>query len=183
MASSTPAIKLTYDDYRDTPDDERYELLDGALVVAPAPRLSHQRVAMRLGALLHVFARERGLGEVFAAPCDVVLSDTDVVQPDLVFVARERERVLRGGENVRGAPDMVVEILSPATAARDRSFKRALYAAHGVKEYWLVDPDAGTVTLLLLEEHRFAVAGVYGPGQEITSPTVRGFTLDPVDIF
>ena len=79
------------------------------------------------------------------APCDVVLSDTDVVQPDLLFVSREREHLLSGGENVRGAPDLVVEILSPATAGRDRCYKRALYGRHGVVEYWLVDPTAETV--------------------------------------
>lgn len=183
MAGATPAIKLTYEDYRNTPDDERYELLAGELVMAPAPRLFHQRVAMRLGALFHVFVQEKGLGEVFAAPCDVVLSDTDVVQPDLLFVSREREHVLRGGDNVRGAPDVVIEILSPATAARDRTFKRALYAKHGVKEYWLVDPDTRTVTVLLLEERRFAVAGVYGPGQNLTSPTLQGCAFDLDEIF
>ena len=138
---------------------------------------------MQLGALFHEFVQGRGLGQHFAAPCDVVLSNTDVVQPDLLFVAREREHVLRNGDNVRGAPDVVVEILSPATAARDRTFKRALYAKHGVKEYWLVDPDARTVTVLLLEGRGFAVAGVYGPGQDVISPTVRGFTLNPDEIF
>ncbi len=112
-----------------------------------------------------------------------MLSNTDVVQPDLLFVAREREHVLRNGDNVRGAPDVVVEILSPATAARDGTFKRDLYAAHGVKEYWLVDPDAKTVTVLLLEERGFAVTGIYGPGQNLTSPTLHGFTLDPDEIF
>lgn len=138
---------------------------------------------MQLGALFHVFVQERGLGEVFAAPCDVVLSNTDVVQPDLLFVSRERERVLRNGDNVRGAPDVVVEILSPATAARDRTFKRALYAKHGVKEYWLVDPDTRIVTVLLLEERSFVAAGIYGPGQNLTSPTLQGFAFDPDEIF
>ena len=79
---------------------------------------------------------------MFIAPCDVVLSDTDVVQPDLLFVSRAREHLLGGGDNVRGAPDLVIEILSPATADRDRGYKRALYARHGVAEYWLVDPAA-----------------------------------------
>ena len=183
MASSTPAIKLTYDDYRNTPDDERYELLDGELVLAPAPRLSHQRVAMRLGALLHAFVQEQGLGQVFGAPCDVVLSHTNVVQPDLLYVARERKHVLRNGDNVRGAPDVVIEILSSATAARDRTVKRELYAEHGVREYWLVDPAAKTVTVLLRGVRGFDVEGVYGPGQDLTSPTVRGLVLDPDEVF
>lgn len=183
MARSTPAVKLTYDDYRETPDDERYELLDGELVMAPAPRISHQDVAMQLGTLLNVFVKERGLGKVLAAPCDVVLSDTNVVQPDLLFVSRERARLLRNGANVWGAPDVVVEILSPATAALDRTFKRDLYARHGVKEYWLVDTEAKTVTVLLPAERGFEVAGVYGPGEELASPTLGGFSLDPHQIF
>ena len=183
MARSTPAVKLTYDDYRETPDDERYELLDGELVMTPAPRLSHQDVAMQLGTLLNLFVKERGLGKIFAAPCDVVLSETDVVQPDLLFVARDREHLLSNGANVWGAPDVVVEILSPSTAALDRTFKRELYARHGVKEYWLVDPDVRTVTVLLLAERGFADAGVYGPGETLTSPTLGGLSLNPAEIF
>ncbi len=82
------------------------------------------------------------MGEVFHAPCDVVLSNADVVQPDLLFVSHKRAHLLLGGANVLGAPDLVVEILSTATAGRDQTLKRALYAKHGVQEYWLVDPDA-----------------------------------------
>ena len=102
---------------------------------------------MALSTQLNMFIKERALGELFSAPCDVVLSDSDVVQPDLLFVSREREHLLSGGENVRGAPDLVIEILSPATADRDRGYKRELYGRHGVTEYWLVDPIAETVSV------------------------------------
>ena len=111
----------------------------------PSPNLKHQAVQVQLGERLARFVREHSLGRLFFAPCDVVLSDTDVVQPDLLFDSGERAHLLSGGENVRGAPDLVVEILSPATAERDRGYKRALYAKHGVAEYWLVDPAAETV--------------------------------------
>ena len=117
----------------------------GPTRMAPAPKLKHQDMQSRLGRRLAQFIEERALGKFFFAPCDVVLSDTDVVQPDLLFVSREREHLLSGGDNVRGAPDLVVEILSPATADRDRGYKRALYGRHGVAEYWLVDPAAETV--------------------------------------
>ena len=157
MLSPNPAVKFTYQDYLHTPDDQRYELLDGELIMAPAPNLGHQGIDIRLGSLLHTFAQEKGLGEVFSAPCDVVLSDTDVVQPDLLFVSTERAHLLLGGANVLGAPDLVVEILSPSTAGRDRTLKRALYAKHGVKEYWLADPEARTVTVLRLGEDAFEV--------------------------
>ena len=90
-------------------------------------------------------------------PFDVVLSDTDVVQPDLLFVSNERANIITD-ENIQGAPDLVVEILSPSTAERDQTFKRSLYAKHGVKEYWLVDTDAKTVTVLL---HAMITASIW----------------------
>ena len=166
MIPPNPAVK----------EDQRFELLDGELVVVLAPNLRHQRIGTRLGALLHAFVQEGSQGEVFHAPCDVVLSNTDVVQPDLLFVSDERAHLLLGGDNVLGAPDLVVEILSPATAGRDRTLKRALYARHGVKEYWLVDPDARTVTVLELGAGDFEVVGTYGEGQTMASPTLSGFS-------
>ncbi len=181
MARSTPAIKFTYADYRNTPDDKRYELLDGDLVMIPAPVTAHQRVSRDLTLLLGQSVEHTGAGEVFVAPLDVVLSDTDVVQPDLLFVSNERAHIITE-ENVQGAPDLVVEILSPSTAERDQTFKRSLYARHGVKEYWLVDTDAKSVTVLFHNDHGFTLAGTYGVGHVLTSPTLRDFKLDPAAI-
>ena len=182
MVITAPVRKLTYADYCLTPDDERYELMDGELIMVPAPGESHQIVAMELGALLHVFVKARGLGRVFSAPYDVVLSDTDIVQPDLLFVSNERAHI-RTPTNIRGAPDLVIEILSPSTASRDWGEKRALYAEYGVQEYWLVDPDTRTVTVLLLDAGAFAEVACYGAGQTVTSPTLPGFTASLDDIF
>ena len=182
MVIAKPAIKRTYADYCLTPDNERYELLGGELIVAPAPNSAHQITVMELGTLLHMFVKARGLGQVFFAPYDVVLSETDVVQPDLLFISNERAYIITPA-NARGAPDLVVEILSPSTAERDRTFKRALYARYGVSEYWLVDPDARTITVLLLDDGAFAEAARYGTGQTLTSPTLPGFTANLDDIF
>ena len=182
MVTAQPATKLTYADYCLTPDDERYELLDGELIVAPAPNSAHQRADAKLGWRLAQFVEKRGLGQVFFAPYDVVLSETDVVQPDLLFISNERTYIITPA-NARGAPDLVVEILSPSTAERDRTFKRALYARYGVSEYWLVDPDARTVTVLLLDAGAFAEVARYGAGQTLTSPTLAGFTVNLDDIF
>ena len=113
----------------------------------------------------------------------MVLSDTDVVQPDLLFVSNERAHLLSGGDNVQGAPDLVVEILSPGTADRDRGYKRALYAKHGVKEYWLVDPAAETVSILRLRGGVLAVARTFGRNETLQSPLLAGFELDLDDIF
>ncbi len=183
MAISNPAIKFTYEDYRHTPDDERYELLDGELIMAPAPNLGHQDIAAKLGWRLMRFVEQRKLGKAFPAPCDVVLSNTDVVQPDLLFVSRDRAHVLLGGDNVQGAPDLVVEILSPSTAARDKTVKRDLYARHGVIEYWIVDPNDQTVDVMALGEGGLETVAVYGKGQTLTSPTLSGFAVDLDEIF
>ncbi len=182
MVTAKPAIKRTYADYCLTPDNERYELLDGELIVAPAPNSAHQRVDAKLGWRLAQFVEQWGLGQVFFAPYDVVLSETDVVQPDLLFISNERAYIITPA-NARGAPDLVVEILSPSTAERDRTFKRALYARYGVREYWLVDLDARTVTVLLLGTSEFEEVACYGAGQTLTSPTLTGFTVNLDDIF
>ena len=183
MATAPPAFKFTYEDYRTAPPDKRYELLDGELLLTPAPNLRHQRLQLRLGTRLAHFIEERALGELFFAPCDVVLSDTDVVQPDLLFVSRERRRLLSSGDNVRGAPDLVVEILSPATADRDRGYKHALYAKHGVQEYWLVDPAAETITIHCQRDAALVVAHTFGRGETLRSPLLAGFELDLDAVF
>ena len=182
MVSAHPTTGLTYEDYLKTSDDERWELLNGELVMAPSRDTVHQGVLTHLAALLYTFVQESDLGRVYAAPTDVVLSDTNVVQPDLLFVSREREQIITHA-NVQGAPDLAVEIVSPSTDERDRTVKRKLYAEHGVKEYWLVDPDAMTVTVLVLGENAFEEAGTYRKGQTLTSPTLKGFRVDVDDIF
>ena len=177
MATAQPVLKFTYEDYRTAPEDKRYELLDGDLLMTPAPNLKHQEVEFELTIQLGRFIKERALGKFFFAPCDVVLSDHDVVQPDLLFVSREREHLLRGGDNVRGAPDLVVEVLSPTTADRDRGYKHALYAKHGVREYWLVDPVDETITIHRLQDGALVAAHTFGRGQTLRSPLFAGFEI------
>lgn len=182
MVNTTPTFKFTYEDYRNAPGDKRYELLDGDLVMTPAPGRAHQRTSRKLTMLLGGLVTLTDFGEVFAAPFDVVLSNTDVVQPDLLVVSHKRAHIVTE-ENVQGAPDLVVEILSPSTAERDLTFKRSLYAKYGVQEYWLVDTDARTITVLSLEGHRYREAGVFGAGDTLTSTTLQGLAVDPVEIF
>ena len=174
--------KLTYADYLETSDDERYELLNGELILFPSPREIHQFILSVLHLRIGAFARERNLGKVYFSPFDVVLSDTDVVQPDLLFISNERTEIITP-DNVQGAPDLVVEILSPATAERDRTLKLDLYLKHGVQEYWLVDPEAKTIMVLLRGESRFEVEGMYGEGQTLRSPTLAGFSVALEEVF
>lgn len=183
MGTTQPFANLTYEDYRTAPADKRYELLDGDLIMVPSPNLAHQKVQSRLGRRLSQFIEENALGEFFFAPCDVVLADTDVVQPDLLFVSRDRAHLLSGGENVRGAPDLVVEILSPATAERDRGYKRDLYGRHGVAEYWLVDPLEETVAIHRQRGGALTLTHTFGRGETLHSPLLAGLTVALDDIF
>ena len=175
-------VKLTYADYANAPDDARYELLDGELIMAPAPNRLHQDSLLDLGVDLKLLMRSTGMGEVFVAPFDVILSDTDVVQPDIMFVSNERAHIITDA-NIRGAPDLVVEILSPSTAERDRTFKRDLYARHGVKEYWMVDTELRRIYQLMLDADEFRLAGVFGMGDTLVSPTLNGYALNVSDVF
>ena len=182
MVSPKPKAKLTYEDYAKTPDDERWELIDGELFRMPSPNVAHQRTSRLLLLRVAPFVEERDLGEVFAAPMDVVLSDTDTVEPDLLFISRERMGIITR-LNIQGAPDLVAEIHSPSTAQRDLTAKRELYARHGVKEYWPIDPEARTVTVLLLGDGDFVEAGVYREGDTVTSPTLEGLSFRVEEIF
>ena len=177
MVTAESPAKLTYEDYKNTPEGERYELLDGVLVRLVTPPIVHQCVEMDLGTLMNLFVKENDLGRVFSAPTDVLLSDTIVVQPDLLFISEERANIITE-QNIQGAPDLVVEILSPSTANRDWTTKRELYARHGVKELWIVDPDAKIVWVMLLRDGDFRHMRVYGEGQSFTSTTLEGFTVD-----
>jgi Uma2 family endonuclease len=132
-------------DYLVLPDQPRCELLYGRLPVTPAPTIRHQYLVLAIGRLLDDLARKRG-GRAVVSPVDVVLADHSIVQPDVIYVSSERTEILR--LRAEGAPDLVVEILSPATARRDLGEKMRLYAESGVVEYWIVDPDRETFTFL-----------------------------------
>jgi len=147
-----PLPQITWQDVQQLPDDgNRYEAIEGDLYVTPAPSLRHQTILVRLLAELLRLLVEPGHGRAWPAPLGVWFPATDEgVQPDIVFVSNERRGTL-APEGVRGAPDLVVEILSPTTAARDTGVKRRLYERHGVGEYWIVDPELGAVDVWRFE--------------------------------
>ena len=182
MATTEHAVRLTYDDYCRTPDDERYELLNGELMMVPAPNIRHQRILGRLYKEIDQFTDERGLGEVLMAPVDVVLSDTDVVQPDVLFVSRAWEHRITE-KNVQGAPDLVIEILSPSTAENDLGLKYELYDKGGVLEYWIVDPATETVAVHRRQAGRLEPAGTFGRGESVATAVLEGLAIEVEEIF
>ncbi len=183
MTTQAIETRLTYEDYAKTPDDARFELIDGELIpMAPSPSVFHQRRALRICRRMTDFVEGRGLGEVFIAPLDVVLAETDVVQPDVFYVSRERSHIITAA-NIQGAPDLVVEVLSPSTSERDRNYKRELYERSGVGEYWMVDPFARSITVLILRNGKYVSHGVFCEGDTLTSPTLAGFSLAVSEAF
>ena len=176
------AVRLRYQDYAKTPDDERYELIDGELIMSASPNLPHLRNQTKLGYFIVQFVNLNDLGEVFYSDADIVLSESDVLKPDLSFVSKERAHILTYA-NIQGAPDLVVEILSPSTARRDWGVKRELYAKHGVKEYWIADPANKIVWVMLLRNGVLEVQQTCHPGDTIASSVLAGFTVKVDDIF
>ncbi|RKY62808.1 MAG: Uma2 family endonuclease [Candidatus Latescibacterota bacterium] len=175
--------KVSYLDYLFLPDDgKRYEVIDGEVYMTPAPTTGHQDVLGRLWDIVFRFVSARGMGRVFFAPVDVVLSDYDVVQPDLIYVGRDREDIVHR-EGIRGAPDWVVEVTSPTTSLRDRVEKRALYERYGVGEYWVVDPEARQVEVWILEEGKYRGPEVYVAEDEVPVWTVPGLTVPLERVF
>ncbi len=151
MEAQSRLTRWTYAEYARLPSEgsTRYEVIAGELVVTPSPSLRHQRISMELATRLHGFVREHGLGDVFHAPLDVLLAEGDYLEPDLVFV-RADHRGYFTDRGIEGPPDLVVEILSPSTATRDRGLKLERYRHFGVPEYWVVDPDARAIEVWCL---------------------------------
>ena len=150
-------VALTYRDYAALPDDgQRYQILDGELFVTPAPGTRHQLILLRLVSQLHAHVTTYGVGLVLPAPVDVILADTSIVQPDIVFVAADRQSLV-SARGIEGPPTLAVEILSPSTTALDRRNKHALYARHGVTHYWIVDGEAGAIEMLRLVDRAYAL--------------------------
>ena len=189
MVITKPKGKYTYEDYAATPDDERWELIDGVLHrMAPAPNTRHQRALRRwVAAFESHLSRFEQLGEMFFAPTDVILSDSTTVEPDMLFVAADREHIitLRGCE---GPPNLVAEIISPSNPARDLETKRELYARHDIPEYFILDTDTETVMALsepITEDGigAYTAEVLYRSGDILTTASVPGLEITVADIF
>lgn len=176
-------IRFTYEEYRALPETgPRYQLVDGDLSMSPAPTTRHQAVLARLGVAMFNFVDERKLGTVMFAPWDVILSEEDVFQPDIVYVSEDRKRAI-APDGLRGTPDLCVEVLSPTNRGLDLGTKRLQYAKYGLPELWIVDPDADALHVFRLQEDPNNAAVVLTAKDTLTSPTLPGFTLQLRKVF
>lgn len=173
-----PRDRWTYADYKRLPDDGwRYEVIEGELYMSPAPRTKHQRISARLQFAMTKFAQAQHLGEVLNAPIDVRLGDlANPVQPDILFIRQDRLDIIRE-EWVEGAPDLIVEILSPGNWLDDRRTKYRVYALAGVREYWIVDPDKRQIEVFALRGSDYEILGRFGPGERAASEILSGFDI------
>jgi len=177
MAEMASRVVLTYRDYAALPaDGRRYELHDGGLSVTPAPNTAHQRAVTRLLRILADHVERHGLGEVLISPIDCILSDTTVVQPDLVFVDQGKADLV-SDRGIEGAPTLVIEVLSPSTSRIDRSIKLQLYARHRIQFYWIVDLDGRRLEAHVLTGDQFRMAGVLADSEQGSLPPFGDLTI------
>ena len=174
------AARFRAEDIWDTPEDgNRYEVVDGDLYMTPPPVIAHQRPASRLPVFIGAYLLTHPIGEVFVAPVGVTLDELNGVQPDVVYVSNERRHIV-SERGIEGAPDLVVEVLSPSTQARDRGVKQRRYEAAGVAHYWIVVPGTHTLEEYVLADGAYALRGTYGPGTVFRPELFPGLEI-PID--
>ena len=174
-------IKFTYEDYLHFPEDKRYEIIDGEVRMVPSPVPYYQDISWRLELTISTFVEKNGLGKIYHAPLDVVFSETDVVQPDIMFISKERLNIITE-KNVQGAPDLIVEIISPTSEYRDRVIKRKLYSKYEVKEYWLVDLEKKEIEVMGLGESGLETVKIYQKTDILESLVLKGIKIKLDDI-
>lgn len=171
---------FTYADYLSWPDKERWEIIGGqAYNMSPAPIPLHQRVSGKIFFLLESKLKKKKCTP-FYSPIDVVLSDEDIVQPDILVICDPKKI---GDKNIKGTPDIVFEILSPATSLKDKREKKQLYEKFGVKEYFIVDPEGNTVEQFILENKKYLPSKVFGFDNHLTIQTLDSLKLKLSSIF
>jgi Uma2 family endonuclease len=182
IAMKQAQVRYNYGDYLLLPEDKHYEILDGELLLVPAPNIRHQVISLNLATALFQHVAGTDLGRVLQAPCDVVLSQEDIVQPDILFIRGDHAAII-GSANLQGPPDLVVEILSPATRSKDLELKRKTYARFGIQEYWIVDPEAETVEVLVWDEAGYRSAGSYRKSDCLSSSLLPDLSLPLSAVF
>ena len=187
MSVVNPDIRFVYEDYKALPESmaKRYELLGGEILMVPAPTTTHQILSGNIAYLLHGFVRQHALGTVLCAPLDVVLGEGDareIVQPDVLYISTARASIILVAE-ICGAPDLVIEVLSPGTETRDRTYKKHLYGRYGVSEYWLVDPSSETLEVYRSARAKFDEPATYRITDTFNSSLLVGLDISVREVF
>lgn len=181
MATKT---KLTYEDYEAFPDDgNRYEIIDGEVYVTAAPAVPHQRAVLRLSRYLDEHAEQYNLGEVFASPIAVALGPSDVYEPDVVYISRERSVMIDRDRVMRGAPDLCIEVASDSTRRVDRTVKFERYAHFRIPEYWIVDTETQVVAVFVLEGDVYTLFATAQGDDRIPSRVLPGLDVRASRLF
>ncbi len=176
--------RLTYDQYIAAPEIKaRYDILDGEMIMAPAPTFKHRVVSQRIFVPVYTFVTQQRLGVVLYAPLDVIIRTEPLHtrQPDLLYVSNENRHII--GDVVHGGPDLVIEILSPSNSRKDIESKLADYASVDVQGCWLVSPEAGTIEVLTLDYGEWKRVALYGFGDNLESGVLPGLELPVSEIF
>jgi Uma2 family endonuclease len=177
------APPLTVAEYKILPETgPRYQLVEGDLYMAPAPNRQHQSISRNLEYILMRYLEDHPIGELYDAPFDVYLSNVDVFQPDILFVSEQNGRILTDA-GAEGAPDLVIEILSPKTRQLDLVQKRRVYAREGVRELWIIDPEPQTVTIYRFEENLSEPAATLLETEQLVTPIFPGLEIDLQRVF
>jgi Uma2 family endonuclease len=179
--SAVRAPAKTYADYSKLKEGEPCQLIDGMLVMSPSPNVAHQRIVLKLTRKLLPFA-DKGLGELLFAPMDVYFSETEVYQPDIIFISRERKAII-GDKKIEGAPDVIIEVLSPASRDFDINHKMKTYEAAGVREFWIVDPMNTSIEIYTNSLTGYSLTGKADKSGRVFSRILPDFALDGSDLF
>ncbi len=175
---------LTYDDYAalTPPDSGNYELHNGQIIYMPSPIPTHQIVSNNLATDLTIFLRKHKLGRIFTAPMDVVFNPIDTFQPDIFFLSNDRLHLI-GDKKIEGAPDLIVEILSPSNKPKEMGYKKIIYEMSDVKEYWIINLEKQTLTQYENVEGEFVSRHIFQKTDALTSLIINGFEIPMNELF
>lgn len=182
MLVSVDKKSATYYDYLQMPEGAKYQLIGGEIVEMPSPTLYHQRIVTRLSRKISNFILDNGLGEVFVAPLDVYFSDEETYQPDILVLFNESLYKMQE-KYIEGAPDLIIEVLSPNTAHYDLNNKKFIYQEFGVKEYWIVDPNAKSIKIFENHSSGFILISEFSSIELLQSKLISGFEISLSEIF
>lgn len=174
--------KYTYEDYAKLPEGSQYQLIGGDLVIVPSPTPYHQRISRKIEFFLLQYVEKNNIGEVLYSPIDVYFGEEDTFQPDIIFISKERLNII-GETRIEGAPDLIIEILSPATAYYDLGRKYKVYERSEVKEYWLIHPDRKSIEIYWKDEGRFKLVQTIVESGTARSELLKSFEIELEKIF